>query len=411
MSGRDRLMPFAEQRVLENAAFVLGLVPTSVQAVLLPVWSVEVRATVTEGRPYELVDRFVERAIGVGGLGSAGEIAAFLALDPALVRQALAFLTAIEHVTDVGGRVVLTELGRRSMRDGTRYTVVRGDRRRLYFDGFRSRPLTAAHYTSSAVTFVPQGGTAPRHHGSVVRRLDSPGFRDDAVTELANHRDRARFNLPPGIENPERVGEPEKVHLPVYAVRAVEDDGRVRHLVYTPAHDGEHDPDLSAVCEETPAFVADLWSAETGVVSGVAEKIRRWLSRRNLAQYEPEWDRRHGAWRVTLPPGVFSAPDGLGLARVGTYQVLGGGPFFQLWCADRDTRAWALVERLDSSLAARLRDGPDAVRARVDALNRQLEIRPPAPLAVLTRAAEQKGMHRLARILRQTEETIKKEQR
>ena len=393
-------MPFPEQRVLENAAFVLGLVPTSVQAVLLPVWSVEVRATITEGQPYELVDRFVERGIGDGGLRSVGELAAFLALDPALVRQALAFLTAIGHVTDIGGGVGLTELGRRSMRDGTRYTMIRGDRRRLYFDGFQSRPLTTAHYTSSTVSFVPPDRTAPRHRGSVVRRLDSPGFRDDAVTELSDHPDRARFNLPPGIENPERVGEPEKVHLAVYAVRAVEDDGRVRHLVYTPAHDGEHDPDLSAACEETPSFMTDLWSAETGAVSGVAQQIRRWLSSRNLAQYAPEWDQWHGAWRVTLPSGAFSAPDGLGLARLGSYQVLGSGPFFQLWCADRDTRAWALVERLESYLTARLCDDPDAVRARVENLSRQLEIRPPVSLEVLTRAAEQKGKEGLARRLR-----------
>ncbi|MFJ8109161.1 hypothetical protein [Streptomyces sp. NPDC096132] len=410
MSGQDRLMPFPEQRVLENAAYVLGLVPTSVQTVLLPVWSVEVRATVTEGQPYDCVDRFVERGIGEGGLRTAAELAAFLALDPALVRQALAFLTAIEHVTDVGGRVGLTELGRRSMREGTRYTVIRGDRRRLYFDGFQSRPLTAAHYTSSTVTFVLPDGSAPRHRGAMVRRLDSPGFREDALKELADHPERARFNLPPGIENPERVGAPEKVHLPVYAVRAVEDDGRVRHLVYTPAHDGEHDPDLSAVCEETPAFVADLWRAETRAVSGVGERIHRWLSEKELAQYEPEWDRRHGGWRVTLPPGAFDAPGALGLARVGTHQMLTGGAFFQLWCADRDTRAWALLARLDSPLAARLRDGPDAVRAHVDCLSRQLEIRPPMPLDVLARAAEQKGRYGLARLLRRAG-VIKKEQR
>ncbi|MEU6355078.1 hypothetical protein ABZ896_38165 [Streptomyces sp. NPDC047072] len=406
MSGPGRLMPFPEQRVLENTAFVLGLVPTSVQAVLLPVWSVEVRATVTEGQPYELVDRFVERAIGECGLRSAAELAAFLALDPALLRQALAFLTAIEHVTGADGRIGLTELGRRSMADGTRYTVIRGDRRRLYFDGFRSRPLTAPHYTSATVSFVPRDGPAPRHRGRVVRRLDSPAFREDAVRELADHPDRARFNLPPGIEDPVRVGVPEKVYLPVYAVRAVEDDGRVRHLVHTAAHDGRHDPDLTAACEETPAFVADLWGAETSGIAGVEEQIQRWLSEHGLGRYRPAWDRRHGGWRVTLPPGAFDGPEGLGPARIGTHELLDGGSFFQLWCADRDSRAWALVERLDSSLTARLREDPAAVGTGVAALSRQLELAPPPSWEVLARAAEQKGKHGLVRVLRR----IRKEQ-
>ncbi|MEU2283401.1 hypothetical protein ABZ614_15995 [Streptomyces sp. NPDC013178] len=403
MSRRDRLMPYPEQRVLEDAAFVLGLVPTSVRAVLLPVWCAEVRATVTEGQPYELIDRFVERGIAEGGLGSAAELASFLALDPVLVRQALAFLTAIGHVTEVGGRVELTELGHRSTRDGTRYTVTRDDRRRLYFDGFQSRPLTAAHYTSATVTFVPSDGTERRHRGAPVPRLMPRVFRPEAVAELARHPDRERFNLPLGVEDPECVGAPESLHLPAYAVRAVEDDGRVRHLVYTQAHDGEHDPDLSAACERTPEFVTALWSAETEAAARVAERIGQWLSKRELAQYEPERDHRHGAWRVTLPPGVFRGADTVALADIGSYVLL-GGPFFQLWCADRDTRAWALVERLDACLAARLRHAPDGVRARVDCLSRQLELGP-VSLDVLVRAAEQVGKHGLARRLRDAQAT------
>ncbi|MFE0512395.1 hypothetical protein [Streptomyces sp. NPDC058964] len=398
MRGRTRLPAFPEQVVLENAAFALGLRPTSIHTVLVPVWRVEVRATVTEGQPYELIDRFVERGIAEGGFHCAGELASFLALEPALVRQALAFLIAIDHVRDDDGRLALTELGRRSLRDGTRYTVTRDDRRKLYFDGFQSRPLTAAHYRSATVSFVSADEAVPRRRGGApAPRLMPRAFRPGAVTELAGHPHRARFNLPAGIDDPECVGVPECVHLPAYAVRAVEDDGRVRHLVYTRAHGGEHDPDLSAACEGTPEFETALWAEESRAAGRLAERIERWLSTKELGQYRPVRD-PHGAWRVTLPPNRFREGGAVELADVGSYRVL-GGPFFQLWCADRDTRAWALVERLDSYVGARLRHDPVDIRMRIDALCRQLELGP-VGMETLCRAADQAGKETLAQRLR-----------
>ncbi|MGW1725924.1 hypothetical protein ACWCQK_23660 [Streptomyces sp. NPDC002306] len=398
MNGGTRLLPYAEKRVLENAAFTLGLRPTGIHVVLLPVWCVEVSATVTEEQPYELIDRFVGRGIAEGALGTAGELAAFLALDPALVRQALAFLTAIDHVTETDGRLGLTDLGRRSVRDGTRYTVTHDDRRRLYFDGFQSHPLTTAHYRGDTVARIPyDDAAAARHRGTRPPRLMARPFRPEAVGELARHPQRARFNLPPGVEDPRSVGAPECLHLPAYALRAVEDDGAVRHLIYTRAHDGAPDADLSAACERTPEFVHTLASEESGAVRGAAERIERWLSSRGLARYPPTRD-RHGAWRVTLPPGRFHGDGPVGMTDVGSYVVL-GGVFFQLWCEDHDTRSWALVERLDDHLGARLRVDPDAVRTRVGSLCRQLELAP-IGLDTLRRAADSAGKAGLAERLR-----------
>ncbi|MFD8999598.1 hypothetical protein ACFV0T_01205 [Streptomyces sp. NPDC059582] len=401
MSERNPLLPYPERRALEHAAFTLGLRPTSIHAVLLPVWCQEVRATVTDGQPYELIDRFVELGIAEGGFGSAAELASFLALDPALVRQALAFLTAIDHVTERDGRTELTGLGHRSVRDGTRYTVTRGDRRRLYFDGFQSRPLTTAHYRGATVAHIPHDDAgAARHRGTRPPRLMARPFRPEAVGELARDPQRARFNLPPGVENLECVGAPECLHLPAYVLRAVEDDGGVRHLIYTRAHDGEPDADLSAACERTPEFVHTLASEESGAVRSLAERIERWLSIRGLAQYPPVRD-RHGAWRVTLPPDRFHGDGRVRMSHIGSYVVLSGA-FFQLWCEDRETRSWALVERLDRHLGDRLRVDPGAVRTRVDSLCRQLELGP-IGLDTLRRAADSAGKAGLAERLRRAQ--------
>ena len=63
MSDGQRLMPFPPERVLEDAAVERGLRPTRLHPLLLPVWRVEIRATVTEGEDFHLIDRFLERGL------------------------------------------------------------------------------------------------------------------------------------------------------------------------------------------------------------------------------------------------------------------------------------------------------------------------------------------------------------
>lgn len=147
MTTAPRLMSFPEERVLEDAAFCQGIVPTRLYALLLPVWQVEIRADVTEGEDFFLIDRFLERGLRHGALHTVDELATFFALDHALVAQAVRFLTAIGHLREEsGGRLSLTPLGQRSVDDDIRYVVTRQDRRKLYFEALSCTPLTQAHY-------------------------------------------------------------------------------------------------------------------------------------------------------------------------------------------------------------------------------------------------------------------------
>src|SRR5205807_299342 len=152
------------------------------------------------------------------GLATVEELSQFLALEPAVVGQALRFLTAIGHVTwspAVG--LTLTELGRRSVRDGVRYTVTREDRRKLYFDAFACRPLTRSYYDARRVEFL-SGGAAQqaiqRDGGPRVHVLaTTKGFRREALVELSGSPERDRFNLPARIDRLDSVDE-EQVFLP-----------------------------------------------------------------------------------------------------------------------------------------------------------------------------------------------------
>lgn len=239
MSPQNRFMPYPETRALEYVADVLRAVPTRIHRVLWPVWCVEIRSEVTEGEPYELIDRFLEKAVATAGLDRTEDLAAFLALEPQLVEQALRFLDAIGHIRHCDdGRIQLTELGLRSVRDDLRYTATSEDHRNLYFDGLASRPLTSLYYDERKVTYLSPAQAQKETHrrdGTCPYLLPIPrGFRREALRELAAGPERELYNLPQRIENPQIEAE-ELMYMPTYVVRAADADGTPRHFVFAQA--------------------------------------------------------------------------------------------------------------------------------------------------------------------------------
>ncbi|GAA1989866.1 hypothetical protein [Amycolatopsis minnesotensis] len=370
MSGGRNLMPFPQQRALEDAEFGRGLVPTRIFPLLLPVWQVEVKAAVTEGRPYELIDRYLERGIAEGGLGTTAELAGFFALDAPLVDRALRFLDAIGHITVREGRLSLTELGYRSQRDEVCYVIEREDRRKLYFDGFLSRPLSRPHYDARVVTLLrPHEVNAATGYPSFKMLWAATGFRREALAELASHADRHRYNLPARIEQAQSVGE-ELVHLPLYVVRALDRRRQVRHLAYSQAGDLA-DPDLSELCERSPEIRGVLDREELAARPDVQERhVSAWLRGKDLGRFQPE-RLAHGGWQVTLTADVVEPAGSVPLSMLGSFAVL-SSCLLRIACDDEETRRRALLTRLDAYLTGHLRATAADVEVRVDRVARQL---------------------------------------
>lgn len=368
-----KLISYPQQRALEDAAHTNGVVPTRIFTILLPIWRVEVRATVTEGEDYELIDRYLERAIDATGLDTTIDLARFLALDEVIVDRAMRFLTAIEHVRDAGGRFVLTELGVRSVRDQKSYRVTRHDRRHLYFDAFGSRPLTRPYYDSRAVTFIGRDELSTvlaEQSGPVFTLANTPAFRREALAELACTSERDSFNLPERIHDPESVGE-EYVYLPLYIVRGARVQQPPRYLAYSQVFD-ESDPYLTSICEETPEIVSACEHDSVSREDDERKWITEWLSKRNLSGNHPVRT-VEGAWRVTLPVGVFGRDGGLALSQLGSYVML-GSVFFLAWCTDERTRRRAMVERINAYLGARPYIDETHLAKRIERMSRQLEL-------------------------------------
>jgi hypothetical protein len=368
------LMPYRKERALEDTAFGHGCTPARLFSLLLPVWQVDVRAETVEGKPYELIDRYLERGIAEAGLGTVAELAAFFALDEPLVDRAVRFLVGIGHLAgDPGGRLVLTELGLASHRDKVRYVSVRQDRRRLYFDGFASRPLHRRHYDSGAVTFLT---SADVHALSAGRDRDfrlfatTRGFRRETLAELSRCRDRDRYNLPYRLDRPESLGE-DGVFLPVYLVRAVAPGGGTRFLAYGQAA-GTADPELSELCERSEAIRGTL-ANEDAPEEEQKTRIVRWLDRKGLPGHRPV-RQPHGGWQVVLPVAAFEPRGPVPRANIGSFTAL-STTVVRIWCEDEGLREQALFERLESFLKARQRQG-DSVAALAAKVGRQLGFEP-----------------------------------
>jgi hypothetical protein len=397
MSGDYGPIPYPEEGALENAAIVKGVTPTRLLAVLFPVWCVDVEATVTEGEPYAVIDRYVERGIAEGRLTTAAQLADFLALDPVIVNRALRFLHAIGHVVQRGaGEWEVTELGLRSLREDTRYTVTVRDRRKLYFDAFTSQPLTRPYYDSRTVTLLDEDGAravqarrrGPRFHTLVSFR----SFDYQALASLAADPQRDRFNLPERIDGPQVVSTPPTVFLPLYVVRAVGGGGRVEHLAYSQVG-RDADDDLAPVV--AASTVPGLLEGElvAGRNGNDEKSAREWLEKRGLSRWKPTRS-DHDTWQLTLPPETFDGDDRVPLTKVGSYQMLGTG-FLRLWCASEEVRQRALLERINSYLAYRSQADSADVQDRVDRIARQLDLGT-IDLASLGRRARKLGNRGLA---------------
>ncbi|WP_432183067.1 hypothetical protein [Streptomyces tendae] len=390
MTAASRLMNFPEERVLEDAAFGQGIVPTRLYALLLPVWQVEIRADITEGEDFFLIDRFLERGLRHGALHTVDELTAFFALDRALVAQAVRFLTAIGHLREEpGGRLSLTQLGQRSVDDDIRYVVTRQDRRKLYFEALSCTPLTRTHYDDEVVTLLTADelarATRSDHYPRFAPIQVTSGFDRSALDRLKDRKDRARFNLPVALDALESLNET-LVFLPVYLVR-----GREGLLVYGQAEAGTaHDPELSELCSRAPELTNALDNEEMAEEADerVVRSARKWLRDQGLDTVAPEQD-ADGTWSVSLPADAFGEK-GIPVSRIGSYRMA-GSRFFRVWCPEETPRKVALLHRLDQRMGSRRQVTQQEAEELIARLARQLRLTVPQ-LSRLRSGAEKTGL-------------------
>ncbi|MEV6300210.1 hypothetical protein AB0M02_12470 [Actinoplanes sp. NPDC051861] len=217
--------------------------PLRILPLLLPMWAAEVVATVRESQPYDVLDRYLARAID-SGLLDIEELATFFGVEPAIVSRALRFLAGIGHLArDDRGRLTLTGLGRRSLADGRRYQLFQGRRLLLRFDGFTAAPVP---YSCSAGSVWLRAPELTLSDGTAFQLVDGgTALPGDAVAALLARDDLADFTGPVEPVEAEQHGT-RPLWLPVYLVECEDEP-----LVFGRALDGP-DPYLARLMVSRP---------------------------------------------------------------------------------------------------------------------------------------------------------------
>ncbi len=325
---------------------------------LLPMWGVEISATLREPQPYEVFDRYLSRAIAQAGLRDAPALAGFFGVEPALIERGLHFLTTIGHLQRVDDTLTVTDLGYRSIADGCRY-VVKEDRQVLYFDGFTGAPLPRTHYSGTVWLDEPTLSLTDGTRFHVV--TGSPVFRTDAVQTLMSRADREKFNVPAALTGAAPL-EVRTAWLPAYVVESTSS-----LLVFIKALDGP-DPYLSTLV--TP-YLRDVLGAEERF--DAAQVWRDWLDGADFADVKPR-QLPNGVWRASLPATVFG--NRIGWSRLGSFEVR-RQTFLQLWCDDDAVRRRAVLERVGAIVRAGAVRGQQLLTDRLVELAAQLEVTTP----------------------------------
>ncbi|MCM3882716.1 hypothetical protein [Frankia sp. R82] len=329
---------YPARRALEDAAAVPGVRPLRLFPVLWPLWQIEISASVHDPQAFEVLDRFLLRALAEGRLTSADEIAAFFSLPIALVQRCLDFLTTIGHITAApggpAGRLALTSLGRQSWRAGVRY-VAKESRQRLMFEQFTGWPFPRAYYDGKIAILPNAEIPADRAPGRTrFHPVYTPTpLRPTSVEQLAARPDRAEFNVPAALGPIQELGTTQ-AFLPCYFIETAEHG----LFAYTNVSD-ERDPFLAEVCRhvdsvrqridaEDTADPRTLWTAWLASYAGGTGTVRQTST---------------GVWRILLPPSGFGEA-ALKLYRLGSYE-LSKNHVAQLWCEDAATRRTAALDR------------------------------------------------------------------
>lgn len=348
MATTERQILYDPRRAIEHVQTLPGITPIRLFAILFPVWHVETTTTQEQGRPYELIERYIERSIEDAALYTVRDIADFLGLDSKLVEKILLFLETIGHVTSSKEIWSLTPLGRKSVQEGKKYTSKEA-RHILYFDGFYSQPLLQEHY-NNRLHILSEG------EADEMSRLYSKGargykfsslfslhpWRPEMLSALERRTNRSHYNLPEELHGLQPLNVMQ-VYLPIYIIEARKQSGPstlTQYIAYTHVK-GRRDEFFEHIINSSRDISLAL-AVEQGMEAN--ELWSSWLKKKGLHNILPQ-QLANGIWQVVLPKEAFRTEQTeLSIASIGTYH-LERGYFLQIWCDDVQIRREAALDR------------------------------------------------------------------
>jgi hypothetical protein len=393
------------RRAIEDVQMQHDVQPLRLFGILFPLWDVETTATQREGRPYELIERYIERGIDEGQLHTIEELSHFFGLQSETVKKILHFLTTIGHVTSTGSRWELTPLGQESIRSGTKY-VAKEKRVRFYFDGYTSQPLRKEHYNSKNVRILSPEEAMEVHNRKTWGYRFEPLYtmhtwQPASLQELAARVDKQEYNVPSEMQGIQFINV-NQAYIPMYIIESKKlssatsvDMQDSYYVVYTgiPARRDLH---FEQLINRNQAVLVALRSVEGWSPYNL---WMDWLKKMNIANAMP-LERADGSWQVTLPRSMFEGPQAkFDLNRIGDYEV-NYGYWIQIWCNDKSLRRKAALDHVLRIVKKRqkyIKQQDIQEQLRIKALQLQTD---ELELTDLQHRAQETGMRELVKILK-----------
>jgi len=393
------------RRAIEHAQTQCDVQPLRLFGILFPLWDVETTATQREERPYELIERYIERGLDEGQLHTTEELSHFFGLQSETVKKILHFLMTIGHVTCIADYWDLTALGQESVRAGTKY-IAKEKRVRFYFDGYTSYPLRKEHYNSKGVRILSPEEAMEVHYRKTWGYRFEPlytmyAWQPSSLYELAARVDRAAYNMPPEMRGIQFINV-NQAYIPMYVIESKQisstssvDIWDSYYVVYT-GISARRDFYFEQLINHNEAVLVALRNTETRSPYNL---WMDWLRKMDITNAMP-LERADGSWQVTLPASMFEgARAKFDLNRIGDYEV-NYGYWIQIWCNDKSLRRKAALDRVLRIVKKLQKD------VRRQYIQEQLQIQAQQlqtdelELTDLQRRAQETGMQDLAKILK-----------
>lgn len=343
-------------QAIEKVLALPDFTPVRFFAVLFPLWAADVSEVQEQGLPYTFIEKYVERAIAEAWFNTPRLIADFYGLDVHLVEKVVTSLETSGHLVYANGVVRLTPLGARSVSDGKKYVPQNGHRK-LYCEGFYSRPLPRVHYQNVSLLSVEEAtalAQSDNKGGYAFQRLYSfHPWNAQFVVELAWRPDKAAYNVPDEVVHLAPLSV-DVAYLPLYIIEARKQFSQSdSYYVVCSNIPGLRDEYFESLVNAYPEILLPLHGQEKHNAYRLWED---WIKGLGLADVRPK-QLANGLWQVALPADTLQAEEGkLSLDMLGTYH-LENGYFLQIWCEDELVRCNAALDR---TLQA-LKDREDAV--------------------------------------------------
>lgn len=349
-----------------------NVVPVQQFKVLFPVWDVQIVGNQRESQDYGLLERFIERGIGQGGLHSAQELTKFFRIPEKMLGKMLTYLRSVNHLEDGPDNALrLTQLGQDSLRDQVFYRSLE-THRTLYFEGYNSHPLLREHYDLTFLTAAESDSIRSKEQFFRLY-LDRQGFNERQISWLREQPDRAtKYNLPDEIDisisSDKTVN---LVYLPISIVevrqyapgnKRAQVHFTTRYLVLSHIY-GWHDVFFEGIVNKEPTIANYLKELAERPVN-IEEKLEPWVRQQGIDGAYLE-QTEHGIWQVVIDADAFhESKPRVRLKDVGNFK-LEHGYFLQIWCHEKDIRRKAALEQTLISVERQINSQQRVFKAEV----------------------------------------------